>query len=151
MKNLRILNNKEIKKILSLIKQQWNASPKLDYGFLMNKENKIFLVNRDIAKIDLAKLRINSLGLYLGEIAHGELRLSIECSQLIGPFAKKNIIELSDKEARDWLKGFDLEKQTDCTGHVILRNNNDYLGTGRVKENRILNFIPKNRRLKVSD
>jgi NOL1/NOP2/fmu family ribosome biogenesis protein len=151
MRNLKILNNKEIKHILSLIKQQWNSDVKLDYGFLMNRENKIFLINRDIAKVDITKLRINSLGLYLGEIAHNELRLSIEGSQLIGPYSKKNIIELSDKEAREWLKGFDLEKESDCRGHVILKNNKDYLGTGRIKANRILNFIPKNRRLKVSD
>ena len=112
MENLKILNTREIKRILELIKKQWNADFKQSYAFLMNNKNKIFLVNRDISRIDLDKVKINNIGLYFGELNKGELRLSIEGSQLIGPLAKKNILELNDDEARDYLKGFDLDKKT---------------------------------------
>jgi len=108
-------------------------------------------VNKDIANIDLNKIRINSVGLYIAEFSNNEIRLSIEGSQLIGPNSKKNIIELNEKEAREWLKGKDLERETEIEGFAIIKHNNDYLGSGKSTKQRILNFIPKTRRLNVSD
>ena len=151
MQNLNILNNKETKKILELVKKQWGCDAKLDYVFLMNKENKIFLANREVFDIDMEKIRINSLGLYFAELNRDELRLSIEGSQLIGPIATKNVVLLDDSEMRTWLKGEDVDKEVSESGFVILKHNGDYMGSGRVKENTILNYVPKTRRLNVSD
>ena len=151
MQNLRVLERKNKKNFLELLKKQFGFEDKLDYTFLINNKNKIFIVNKDIANINLDKIRINSIGLYIAEFRNNEVRLSIEGSQLIGPKSKKNIIELNEKQAREWLKGNDLEKETKAEGFVILKHNNDYLGSGKVKENTILNFVPKTRRLNVSD
>lgn len=151
MQNLRVLERKDKKVFLQLLKKQFGFEDKLDYTFLINNKNKIFIVNKDIANINLDKIRINSIGLYIAEFRNNEVRLSIDGSQLIGKKAKKNIIELDEKQAREWIKGKDIEKQTKEKGFVILKHNNDYLGSGKVKENRILNFVPKTRRLNVSD
>ena len=83
---------KEIKKIMQLIEKQWNAKLKLGYAFLKTEKGKIYIVNEDISKLDLSKLRINSIGLYFGELRGDELRLSIEGSQIIGKNASKNVI-----------------------------------------------------------
>ena len=96
----------------------------------------------------MEKLRINSLGLYFGQIRNG-LRLSIEASQIVGPAAKKNFVSLTEKQAREWFKGEDIEVKGDFSGFVIVKCNNDFLGTGRFKEGKVLNFVPKSRRLKV--
>ena len=151
MQNLKVLERKDKKKFLELLKKQFAFDKKLDYIFLINNKNKIFIVNKELVNIDLNKLRINSIGLYIAEFRNDEVRLSIEGSQFIGPNTKKNVLELDDKEARDWLKGNDLEKETNLKGFVIIKNNNDFLGCGKVKENGILNFVPKTRRLNVSD
>lgn len=151
MQNLKILERKNKKKFLELLKKQFGFVDKLDYNFLINSKNKIFIINKGLVDIDLEKIRINSMGLYIAEFSNNEVRLSIEGSQLIGEKAKKNILELDNKQARDWMKGNDIDIQTKEKGFVILKNNNDYLGCGKVKENRILNFIPKSRRLNVSD
>ena len=151
MQNLKILNKKQVKEILAIIKKQWGCSPKLDYVFLMNEKNRLYIVNKDMNRIDLSKLRINSLGMYFGELRNKELRLTIEATQLIGKHAKKNIIELNDKEARQWLKGFDLDKKTKEKGFVILKHNDDFLGTGKCNNNRIFNYVPKTRRIMASD
>lgn len=151
MQNLRILDRKDKKKFLEILKKQFDFKDKLDYIFLINNKNKVFMVNKEIANIDLNKIRINSIGLYIAEFRNNEIRLSIEGSQLIGPKAKKNTIELNEKEAKEWLKGKDLEKQTKAEGFVILKYKNDFLGSGKVKQNTILNFVPKTRRLNVSD
>lgn len=151
MQNLRVLERKDKKKFLEILKKQFGFEDKLDYVFLINNKNKVFIVNKDIANIDLDKIGINSIGLYIAEFRNDEVRLSIEGSQIIGPKGKGNIIELNEKEAREWLKGNDLDIKTKAEGFVILKHDKDYLGSGKVKENRVLNFVPKTRRLNVSD
>lgn len=149
MQKLRILNSKEIKKIIEAIDEQHNCEIKLDYGFLESDENKIYLINKDIARIDLGKLRLSSVGLYFGRIGENGFEPSIEGSQLIGPDAKKNLVLLDEEEIKKWLRGEDLEKETDHKGIVLLKNNeNDFLGCGRIKNGKIINLVPKERRLK---
>lgn len=147
MPQLKILNKKEIKQILYSMEKQFGAKVKLDYGFL-KKYNKIFLINKDISKIDLSKLRINSLGLYFCEIFDG-IRLSIEGSQIIGPKATKNVVEINEEQAKKWLKGEELEIEGDYSGFVILKHNNDFLGNGKYKDGKILNYVAKERRINV--
>ncbi len=148
---LKILNRKKIKEILALIKKQWGADFKSELAFLMNTQNKIFLVNREVFNLNLKKLRINSIGLYFGELKNNELRLSIEGSQLIGPLAKKNSLELNEKEARAYLKGADLDKKTKERGFLIIKYKGDFLGTGKASREKIYNYMPKERRIRVSD
>jgi len=62
IKNAEVLNSKRIKSIVKLLQQQWSFHDKLNQGFLQ-KENDIFLVTRDIDKIDLGEVNVNSLGL----------------------------------------------------------------------------------------
>jgi len=185
IQNLKVLDRKTKKTFLALLKKQFDFKEKLDYIFLTNNKNKIFIVNKELANINLEKIRINSIGLYIAELSNNEVRLSIEGSQLIGKNSKKNILELNNTEAREWLKGKDIDKQYKEKAFVILKHNNDYLGTGKatkiqsealkvletkfpnrlekakpfqkvyqtkslIKE-KILNFIPKTRRLNVSD
>lgn len=150
MPELKILNSKEIKEIFGLIEEQWGAKIKLDYGFLKNQKNRIFIISKDISRIDISKLRLNSVGMYFCEIDPKGIRLSIEGSQIIGPKATKNIIELSEEETKKWFKGEDLEKECkECSGFVILKNKNDFLGNGKYANGRILNYVGKMRRVSL--
>ena len=150
MPELKILNSKEIKEIYGLIEKQWGAKLKLDYGFLKNNKNRIFVVNKDISKIDFSKLRLNSVGMYFCEIDSRGIRLSIEGSQIVGPKAAKNIVELDEEETKKWLKGEDLEKECKgCSGFVILKNNKDFLGNGKYANGKLLNYVGKSRRVNL--
>ena len=150
MPELKILNNKEIKEIYRLIEKEWGAKIKLDYGFLKNNKNRIFVISKDISKIDVSKLRVNSVGLYFCEIDHAGIRLSIEGSQMIGPKATKNVVELSHEETRKWFRGEDLEKEcSGCIGFVILKYKNDFLGNGKYVNGKILNYVGKSRRVNL--
>lgn len=147
MQNLKILNSKEIKIILSLIEKQWGAELKPNYAFLQNAKNRVFMVNKDISKINMEKLRINSIGMYFCEVDKIGTRLSIEGSQIVGPKATKNIAEIDEEQAKKWLKGEDLEIKGNYSGFVILEYNGGFLGTGRFKEGKILNYVGKERRI----
>jgi NOL1/NOP2/fmu family ribosome biogenesis protein len=151
MKNISVLNRKDKKRFLELLKKQFDFKEKMDYSFLTNNKNKIFIINKDIANIELNNIRINSMGLYIAEMSNNEVRLSIEGSQIIGPKSGKNIIELTKEQAREWIKGKDIEISSEKNKFVILKHDDDYLGTGKATKEKILNFIPKARRLNVSD
>ncbi len=147
----KVLNSKEVRALADMVKQQWGcglSGLSESCGFLEGKTGDIFLISRDIERLDLERLRIDSLGLYFGEQKNSELRLSIEGSQLIGKAATKNVVEIDDAEFKDWIRGNDLEKSpSDCSGFVIIRHNSDFIGCGRCKEGKILNFVPKARRV----
>ncbi len=146
---LKILNKKEIKRILEKIKEQFGVyNFEFDYGMLMNKEGKIFLVSKAINKVDLSKLRINNIGLYIARLEK-EIRLSIEGSQLFGKYASKNVYEVTQEETLLWLQGNDLQCSKEFNGFVIIKYKDDYLGSGKYKEGKILNYVPKERWIKL--
>ncbi|MBI2549794.1 hypothetical protein HYV83_01270 [Candidatus Woesearchaeota archaeon] len=144
----KVLNSKEVRSILKTIKQQWGTELSFDHGFLEGKDGDIFLISRDVERLDLERLHLESLGLYFGQLRNSELRLSIEGSQLVGKAATKNVVELTGEEFKQWLRGEDVEKQLDsCIGYVLIKHNSDFVGCGKYKEGKILNFVPKARRV----
>ena len=149
MTSLKILNNKEKKKIIELMKNYYGTSEiKLDYVFMKNKDDKVYLLSKDFSKIDTENIRINSIGMYFAKLYPNGIRLSIEGSQLIGPLAKKNILEVNNDEVKNWVKGYDILTDERFNGYVIIKNNNDYFGWGFYREGKIENMIPKDRRIK---
>ena len=150
MPELKFLNSKETKEILKLIEEQWGAKLKLDYTFAKNNKHRVFIINKDVSKIDFSKLRINSIRMYFCDLENG-IRLSIEGSQIIGPEATKNVAEINEEQTKKWMKGEDLEidDKNNYSGFVIIKNKNDFLGTGKIKENKILNYVSKSRRASI--
>ncbi len=146
--NYSFMASRELKVFFKMIEQQYGKIPELfDKAAFIRGKEKIHIVTRDIEKIELKNLRINSIGLYIAEVKNEQLRLSIEGSQLIGPSATKNVCEIDDEQMKKWFKGEDLKVSEEYEGFVILKHNNDYVGSGKYKEGYILNFVPKARRL----
>lgn len=150
MRALTILKRKEVKNVLGLLEAQFGFSGELEYAFLQNNEGKIYIVNKECLELDMAKLRVNSFGMYFGFLANDGFRLTIEGAQLIGKDCSKNVVDIGEEEMRKWLSGADIEYDGDKEGYLILRCGEDYLGSGKIKEKKILNFVGKARRLNVS-
>ena len=147
MQKLKILNTREVKEILRHLKEQFGYEEKLDYVFLLSEKDKIYIINKDIERIDLEKIRINTMGIYFGTLQNNEgLRLSVEGSQIIGDKAKKNIVELDDNERDEWFKGIEIEKDAGH-GFVLIRHGNDLIGCGKAMKGKIHNYLPKIRRI----
>ncbi|ASJ14002.1 methyltransferase RsmF C-terminal domain-like protein [Thermococcus radiotolerans] len=91
-------------------------------------------------------------GVYFGRIESDGIRLSIEGSFLVGPKATKNVVELDDERARRYLSGESVEiDDKDLHGWVIVKWRSYYLGSAKAKEGRLINYVPKERRLKLED
>ena len=146
--NYAYIPSRELKQFFNLIENQYGKVPALfeKLAFIRGKE-KIYAITRDIDKIELRSLRINSIGLYIAEVKNDQLRLSIEGAQLIGPSATKNVCEMDDEQMKKWFKGEDVTVEGEYEGFVILKYGTDYIGSGKYKEGYILNFVPKARRL----
>ena len=148
---LKFLNSKEIKEIKKKLEAQYDFSGPLDYAFLISEKNKVYIVKKDIDAINLESMRINSFGIYFCEDYGDKLRLSIEGSQIIGPYAKKNVIELDKQSARLWLKGYDVDYPGNTSDYVIIKSGNDYMASAKHKDGKLLNHVPKERRIRATD
>ena len=144
---LEVLNTREIKAIRKLLDSQFGFKEKLNYVFLKNDKNKVFIVSEDVKKIDLDKLKINTIVLYFGEWRKKEFRLSLEGSQMIGPLAKKNVVFLDEQQMKWYFEGMDLDMDLGAENRfVILKFREDFIGCAKYKEGKLLNFMPKEHR-----
>ena len=163
MRRVNFLNSKESKEIAKQINEQWDADFSFEDFVVRSTKDKVYTIDRDLEKIDFRNYNIEQFGLYVAHINdRNEIRLSIEGSQIIGPKAKKNVIEIGSL-VKLWMAGQDIPFKTDCTGVVIVKHKGDYLGCGKVvtrevsvfdeegntkkeMQQTILNFVPKTRR-----
>lgn len=170
--SLKVLNAREKKEINKRINEQWGCELDKSLVFMLSNKNKLYVAEKDIGLVDFDRLRVDNIGLYVCTVSEKEIRLSIEGSQLLGKIAKKNVVEITKEEVRQWLRGEDLRtdvkttetnkivekgKETEKekgrvekergTGFVILKYGNDFVGCGKITEKGILNFVPKVRRV----
>ncbi|MBI2665303.1 hypothetical protein HYX12_01615 [Candidatus Woesearchaeota archaeon] len=151
MQQLEILNTREVKLIKDALMEQFGYFPEEDFAYLMNDKKRVFIVNKDIGKIELKNLIIDRIGLYFGEIMNDKsFRLSKEGAQLLDREAKENrkkldnTVDLTEKELKDYFQGQDLEKDLGGKNRlVLLYFNRDIIGCAKYKEGKILNFLPK--------
>ncbi|MCM2326055.1 MAG: tRNA pseudouridine(55) synthase TruB [Candidatus Woesearchaeota archaeon] len=147
MDTLKLMNSKEKKEILKFLNEQFGCDYEFEHEVFMNSKNKLFLINSDIASIDIKQLRVNSMGLYFGELRDSEIRLSIEGSMMIGKIAKKNVLELDDESAAKWMHGEDIMVDSDLYGFVLIKNDGDFLGCGKISNKKLFNYVQKERRV----
>ena len=148
MQKLQILNSREVKGIVDKLTDQFGFKEKLDYAFLLNEKNKVYIINRDVSRLDYMKLKIDKFGFYFGELKNEEFRLSMEGAWLIGNQAKKNIIDLNDHETKKYFLGENINKDLgEEKRFILLRYKQDIIGCAKYKEQIILNFLPKTHRV----
>jgi NOL1/NOP2/fmu family ribosome biogenesis protein len=155
MEQLRILNKKEVKKILLLLRERFGCEPDFDFGMLKSSSGKLYIVTKEISKLDYKKFRISRTGIYFADyeekFKNNKIRLSIEGAQIIGAIANKNVLEIEESQLRKWFFGEDLaikNASNVSNGFVILKYNNDFVGCGLLKQGVLKNYVPRERRAK---
>lgn len=145
---MKYLRSKEKKQFCNAIEKQWGDCPEeIKEGVLIRTgKERIYIVNKDIERIDFEKIKISHQGVYIAEDKN-ELRLSMEGSQIVGPNATKNVLNLNKAQREQWFRGQDIELEGSSEGYLIVKYEEDYMGSAKHKENVLMNFVPKNRRL----
>ena len=150
---IHILSNQETKEILSKLNEQFGIQKILGRLIKIGKE-RIFLFNGDFLDEQIKNLEkivfIEKIGIYIGAIflPTGEIRLSIEGTQIFKDQITKNLFEINEEKFGNWMQGEELNIQTGLKGIIVIKYRNNFLGCGKASENKIGNFIPKSRRLR---
>ncbi len=111
---MKSMPKKESKRIVKKLQEHYGFKDKLDYVFY-KKDDSVYISSKELKNIEGQK----GLLFMKGDV------LTIEGSQIIGPGAKKNVLEISSEDKKKWLKGLNLNKIKDV---VILKSEEDYLG-----------------------
>lgn len=149
----KIFTEKEKEDFLKKLKGQFGIE-KIEGMLLQRGAERVFLYSGEMRKADIINLENNlpveRVGIYFAKIFQptGEIRLSIEGTQMLKEQIKKNIFELNEEQLDEWMKGRELNLSSGMKGFVIMKYKNDFLGCGKASQEKISNFIPKNRRLK---
>jgi len=151
MNYLKFLNNKEKQKIVDKLNKQFGI--KEIPGILsMRGKERLFLFQGDLDAKQIKELEktipIERIGVYFAKTIAEEIKLSIEGIHLLKNQITKNIYEINTKQMQQWMMGRELDVQSGKKGFVIMKHDDDFLGSGKASEKKITNFIPKNRRLK---
>jgi len=154
-------------------KQEFNNFLKEKYGFelkgqiIKQSTDKLRIFTGNLSEHELNVLagtvRIETVGLYLATIDknkenHEEnIRFSFDAS-FLGKKATKNVLDLNDEQVKQWFKGNDisLEEQRPDTdqnstlmySYIFLKYKDEMVGCGKLVQGKILNFVPKERRIK---
>ncbi|MDD5012313.1 MAG: hypothetical protein PHQ66_01550 [Candidatus Nanoarchaeia archaeon] len=180
---LKFFNKNEKEQFIKQLNEQFGIK---DVPFSLAKlgRERIIVFSGDISEKEILGLdrfaRIEGIGLYFAKIDEKtqDLRLSIEGVQLMKEQITKNIFELDEKQAEQWMMGQellleDIKKSREISrvqinsplggrvgstseieiekGFFIMKFKNDFLGTGKISAEKISNFIPKSRRLKYKE
>ncbi|MGB9707987.1 MAG: methyltransferase RsmF C-terminal domain-like protein [Candidatus Pacearchaeota archaeon] len=132
--------------------EQFGIKIPIQYQLVRQSRDKIRIFTGNLGAQDLIRLNkiitIDAIGLYFAFMKEKEFRLSFDASILYGKNSK-NFIELSEEEAKAWLKGEDIEKKTDKKGYFLVRYGGDILGCGKSNGEKLTNFVPKERRITI--
>jgi NOL1/NOP2/fmu family ribosome biogenesis protein len=153
---LKFLNKSEKEKFVRQLNEQFGIKEIHEQIAKLGKE-RIILFSGEVSEKEIQILdrfaRIEGVGVYFAKNDEktNDIRLSIEGTQLLKSQITKNIFELNEKQAEEWMMGQDLNITTGKKGFYIIKFKDDFLGTGKISENKISNFIPKSRRLKFKE
>ncbi len=117
-----------------------------NYIFLRGRK-KIFITTYSAPKFDPQREGIH----IISEEKFG-LRLSVEGSQIFGPYAKRKVVELNEKGFWRYLQGFDIEKELPYKREfVIVKYKSHFLGSALAYPNKLVNYLPKARRIVIEE
>jgi NOL1/NOP2/fmu family ribosome biogenesis protein len=151
---LHFLNNQEKKEILEKLKNQFGIK-EINGVLVRIGQERIFLFQGSFSEEEIKKIEsyvpIERVGIYFAKIQNDQIRLSIDGTHLFKDQITKNIFELNEEQTDLWMHGSELNLKTGKNGFLIMKTNNDLLGTGKASAEKITNFIPKSRRLKFKN
>jgi 16S rRNA (cytosine1407-C5)-methyltransferase len=135
-----------IKLALKQINERFGIPEDVFDEYELEERGDIWILSREAAKFPIK--RFSKRGLRLIRVFKDGYKLTTAGIQLFGKFATKNVAEISAGEVREFLEGKDISVSTPDleVGQVIVKHNNDYLGSGLYQKGKIKNQLPRGRR-----
>ena len=151
---LKFLNKQEKEKLVRQLNEQFGIKEVHEQIARLGKE-RIILFSGEVSEKEIQILdrfaRIEGVGVYFAKNDEktDNLRLSIEGTQLLKNQITKNIFELDEKQAEEWMMGQDLNITTGKKGFYIIKFKDDFLGTGKISETKFQILFPSQEGLNI--
>ena len=150
----KILNKKDIEDIENIIYQNYGCNAGLcRQTVFITSEGKVWITSKEThySLFDTIK-RCYRIGIYFGKLKrNNKIKLSIEGALMIGRYATKNVAVIKDKEAIQYMQGYDVKPDmlinADINNFILIKHKKDILGIGILREGYIESIVPKSRRL----
>jgi len=160
MPEIRFIFGAEKRKIVE--KLGYYGIEKLNYLLSSAGKEKVRGYTGSLSTDEILELNkeigIQLLGMYLFHDFREDFRISFDAVHALKDQISDNIIELEEKQVQEFMKGHDIllneeDKKRlgeESKGFKIIRDkkNQEFIGTGKLVEGRIVNYMPKERRLR---
>jgi NOL1/NOP2/fmu family ribosome biogenesis protein len=137
--------------VWQLLNRQFGIRKIAGYRLLKSGRKRIRLISEAAFNLLSQLPYTGTTGIYIGEYSPNAFRLSMDGAQLLGPYATKQKVELTDIQAQKWLQGESVNYEDKQRGYVIVLHDNTIIGCGSLSHGLLRSFVPKIRRLKPSD
>ena len=147
---INILNTKEKHKIVERLNEQFGIS-ELPFMLIQAGKERLRGFFGSLSPNELKRLsenvRVEVVGSYLMTEESDGFRFSFDSLFVFKDKIKKNLVEISDDNAEKWLAGQDIDVEHE-NAWVVLKNKEDLIGCGKVKDGRVKSYVPKERRVR---
>ena len=145
------MSENEKRELEKIVEKNYGAKLDLSsFDCYINNRNEIYIVSKSV---DERLIPIASyVGMYFGRLKRNEkIQLSVEGSQIVGRLANKNIAVVDDENISRYMEGLECKwsKLINCevNNFVLIKNENDFFGSGILREDKIESLVPKARRI----
>ena len=149
--NLRFIKSGEKKRLLAELEDQFGIK-KLPYILVETGKQKVRGFSGTMTREEIRELgeiaNVEIIGAYLIK-RDRDLRLSLDATHILASQINKNIVGINDKQLDEWLRGNNLDIKKE-SGVMVIRHKNDFIGCGISDGKKIINHVPKERRIRRS-
>lgn len=147
--NIHFIKSNEKRDITKKLNEQFGITD-LPYLLIESGKEKIRAFSGTLSKDEISEIgliaNIELIGAYVLK-KENDFRLSFDASLILKGQLSKNILEISDIQLHEWIRGRDIELSLP-QGTYIVKNKDDFFGCGRSNGKTLFNYVPKDRRLK---
>lgn len=147
---LDLMRSGEKKKILTKLEEQFGLK-ELPYALFRLGKERINGFSGNLGMGDIMVLaqiaNIERIGLYLFK-EDELLRLGFDATQILGNQLTEGVFDIDDEQVKGWMAGDDLNIKAP-QGILVIKNGKDYLGCAKSNGEKIINHVPKERRVRA--
>lgn len=110
---------------------------------LLQHDERLWLTRSEMLKFPLPTLH-RYIGLPFGKVLRdGQMKLDQDILTLRGNEATKNVLDLTEDQWKQILRGQDIDCDSSLEGHILLRFDGIIVGRGKARDSRCKNHIPR--------
>lgn len=150
--NLNFVSSGLKKKLILILDDKFGIT-KLPWLLVETGKQKIRAFSGSMSRDEVAELsniaNVELFGLYLLK-QEGSLRISLDGCKVLENQIDKGVLELDEEQFNLWMNGDSLDLKIE-RGIYIVKFSGDFLGCGISDGQKLINYVPRERRVRYSN